>query len=473
MNPRKAAATVALGTALFFLAFTSPIIYSVDGISMLAVAESIVTHGSFAFPNSLGMLGRGGLYYSKWYPLLSFLALPLVALGTIFAHLMHLPPHYTAALFALVLPPILVGATTGMVMMLASRIGASQRAGILAAIAFAFATIALVYAREFFAEPLLALITVSAIYSEIGSERFSVGPLAALAVLTKPTRAILGPILATHAALKDRSLRPIFAPLFGTVTGITIYFFYNYIRFGNALTFGQPFAFGLSNIPGGVAGLLGSPGRGLVWYCPAVLALAGLSVSFFKRLDFLLIVSIALGYLAMYAPWRDWAGGWCWGPRFLLPALPGLMALCGLLGAKSRTAMIVLTIVGFLINAPTLVSYYERVYQEELVAHELPETTLWSLTEAPLLKIWGSTSRELSDARHTDVRLLVQHAGESTDNSEASWRTLRVVAVWWWMLPLARIPRAFGAAASVFMAISGLVMIWLAWIGAPPDSTTP
>ena len=189
----------------------------------------------------------------------------------------------------------------------------------------------------------------------------------------------------------------------------------------------------------------------------------------FKRLDVLLVVTIALAYLGIYAVWHDWAGGWCWGPRYLLPALPGLMALCGLLGGTSRKALIALTILGFLINAPTLVSYYERVYQEELVADQLPETTLWSLNQAPFLRIWGSMSREIADARRTDVRLSVQHVSEP-GNSEASWRTLRIVAVWWWMLPLARIPRAFGAAVAALLAITGLFLIWWMWRESEADS---
>jgi hypothetical protein len=467
--PVKSAAAVGFGTALFFLAFLSPIIATLDGVSMLYVAESIVKHGSLAVPKSprLGVVGLGGLYYSKWYPLLSFLALPLVALGTLFAHLMHLPPHYIAGAFALMLPPVLIGATTGVVVMLASRLGASQRGSILAAISFAFGTIALVYAREFFAEPLLALITVTAIYLELGSrrERLMAGLPVALAILAKPTGVILGPILATHAALKDRSVRSIFAPLIGTTAGLATYLFYNYIRFGRVSTFGQPVAFTLSKLPEGVAGLLASPGRGLVWYSPVVLALAGLNARFFKRLDVLMIVSIAFAYLGMYAIWRDWSGGWCWGPRYLLPALPGLMAMCGLLGGTSRKVLIALTMLGFLISAPTLVSYYERVYQEELVDRGLLEATYWSLSDAPFLRIWGSMSRELGDAQRTDVRSLVQHAGEA-DDSDIQWPTLRVVAVWWWMLPLARIPRAFGAAVSALVAIAGLCLIWWTWVGA-------
>lgn len=35
----------------------------------------------------------------------------------------------------------------------------------------------------------------------------------------------------------------------------------------------------------------------------------------------------ALGSLLLYARWFEWWGGWCWGPRFLLEAMPAAVAL--------------------------------------------------------------------------------------------------------------------------------------------------
>jgi hypothetical protein len=456
---RDLAGAVGLGTTLFFLAFLSPVIYSGDGLSMLAVAESLVTQHSFAVPKSLGIPGVGGLYYSKWYPLLSVLAVPFVGVGTIVARLTHMPVHYTVGAFALILQPILVGGTTALVVMLSSRLGSSRRGSVLAAIGFAFGTVALVYAREFFADPLLALITVAAIYLELGSnrERFGVGPLAALAVLAKPTGAILGPILGLHAALKERSLKPMLLPLLGTATGILVYFAYNHLRFGGALRFNRPLIFSLSKLPGGLAGQLLSPWRGLIWYCPAVLALAGLSGRIFRRLDVLLIVSTTLAYLFLYSM-REWTGGWSWGPRYLVPALPGLMALCGLLESRSRMALILLTTLGFLVNAPTLVSYYERIYQEDFLAQRDPATMHWSFGEAPFVRIWGSMTKEITDAQHTDVGSLVRQAGQP-ENTPDSWRTLRIVPVWWWMLPAVGVPRLFGAAIAALIASMGVLLI--------------
>ena len=456
---RVLAGAVGLGMTLFFLAFLLPVIYSVDGLSMLAVAESLVTQHSFAVPKTLGVPGVGGLYYSNWYPLLSVLAVPFVGLGMIVAHLTHLPVHFVVGAFAMILQPILIGGTTGLIVMLSSRLGSSRRGSVLAAIGYAFGTVALVYAREFYADPLLGLITVAVIYLELGSsrERFELVPLAALAVLAKPPGVILGPLVGLHATLKDRSLKPMLLPLLGTATGILVYFAYNHPRFGGALRFNRPLTFSLSKLPDGVAGQLLSPWRGLIWYCPAVLALAGLSGRIFRRLDVLLILSTALAYLFLYSM-REWTGGLSWGPRYLVPALPGLMALSGLLETRSRMALILLTLLGFLVNVPTLVSYYERIDQEDNLSQRVPDTTHWSFAEAPFVRIWGSMAREITDAQHTDVRSLVRQAGQP-ENSPDSWRTLRIVAVWWWMLPAVGIPWAFGAAIAALIASTGVLLV--------------
>jgi len=62
----------------------------------------------------------------------------------------------------------------------------------------------------------------------------------------------------------------------GSAIGLLLYCGYNFHRFGNPLNFGQAWSFGLTLIPKGLAGLLISPGFGLVWYLPCVvLALAG------------------------------------------------------------------------------------------------------------------------------------------------------------------------------------------------------
>jgi hypothetical protein len=141
----------AAGIFLVYLAFFPAVIYSVDGNSMIAVSESLVTGHGFAVPIAgLGVIGCQGVFYSRWYPLLSILASLLVGVAIFTSHHLGLPQHYVAALFAVTLSPILAAASAMMVGMLAQRLGATTRGATLAALGFAFGTIAPVYSRLFF-----------------------------------------------------------------------------------------------------------------------------------------------------------------------------------------------------------------------------------------------------------------------------------------------------------------------------------
>jgi hypothetical protein len=101
---------------------------------------------------------------------------------------------------------------------------------------------------------------------------------------------------------------------------------YNLIRFHAPLETGYGEEAGAWSTPFfvGLRGLLLSPGRGALWYCPALIA----GFAFLPRLwrrsrEAALIAGLSLPVLALlYARWWLWEGGWCWGPRFLLPGLP-------------------------------------------------------------------------------------------------------------------------------------------------------
>ncbi|HVB82197.1 MAG TPA: hypothetical protein VNE82_19875 [Candidatus Binataceae bacterium] len=470
----------AIGVCLVYAAFFPVVIYSVDGNSMVAVAESLVTGHGFTVPISgLGVIGRHGLYYSSWYPLLSVLASPPVAIGVFLSHRLGLPQHYVAAMFALTLSPILTAATVLMVALIARRLGATTRGSMLAALGFGFGTIALVYSRDFFADPLLALLTAAGIYFSLGDDRretAAAGAAALLAVLAKPTGIVLGPCLGAYLLCKRRPAARWIAPLCGTAAGLSIYFVYNWIRFANPLNFGQPQAFALDAIAAALAGLLISPGRGLLWYCPAVIALVAVPGAIFKRWEGALIVAVAGAYLAEHSIWLFWAGGWSWGPRLLLPALPGLMALTGLVERRGRRLLIALTIAGFIVNSPTLISFYQRYYQEAAAEHIGPAARMWNPRYAPLFRIWGAAWRETADAyRSADqVGAFVHQAGNAPlAASVESSRTLRIVNLWWWMLPVLGIPRAAGAAVSFALLLMGLWLIAHALARAPDNDGAP
>src|SRR5579864_6216003 len=456
--------SLTLGFALIYLAFLPPGIYSLDGNGMLAVAESLVAHHTWAVPQELGLPGGGGQFFGKWYPLQSVLAVPLVALATEAARIMRLPAHYLSAMLSLVLPATFTAVTAGLVALISLRLGSSLAGARLAGLAYAFGTIALAYARTFYAEPLLALLTAAAISAALAARPQQIAYAALcsmLAVLAKPPGILVGLVIAVYLLTKGRSLKLSLIPALGSLAGLSLYCMYNEMRFGHLLMFGQPWSFRLQAIPEGFTGLLLSPGRGLIWYCPTMLlcVAAFLKAKKSNFLDALLPVTVSAGFLLLHSAWAFWSGGWSWGPRFLLPGIPGLAALLGVLEQKWRRALVVLSVTGFLINAPTLFSFYERYYAEENEQGVSEQDTLWSFSRAPFLHAWPAARRQVEDARNSSVRDLIAERGTSPASTISSSRALRIVAVWWWVLPAAHIPRLFGAAVSLLLIVFGCVLI--------------
>src|SRR5258708_33609541 len=96
---QRLAWSLSLGSGLIYLGFLPPGVYSVDGNSMLAVAESIVARRDLTVPIGLGIPGRDGQIYWTWYPLQSLLSLPVVMAASVGSHFLGVPlPFFAAAL---------------------------------------------------------------------------------------------------------------------------------------------------------------------------------------------------------------------------------------------------------------------------------------------------------------------------------------------------------------------------------------
>ncbi len=456
---------VGIGFALIYLAFLPPGIYSLDGNSMLAVAESLVTHQGVSVPPGLGSPGPDGRLYSDWYPLLSFLAVPTTFAALIISKIAHVPFHYLAAIFALSLSSLFTAVTAGIVVLLSLQLGSSARGAWIAAISFGFGTIALTYERTFYTEPLLALLFSSGlflIFARSPGRIAGASCMAALAVLAKPTGVVLGPLLSCYLLAKRQPLRVCVLPSIGTFVGFAGYAAYNFSRFGNPLKFGGPARpFHITIMPVGVAGLIASPAWGLLWFCPAmILAVCGFRLALRSfRMEAFAILAVFVGLILLYGSYEYWSAGWSWGPRFLMPALPGLAALTGLLEGKWRKALIVLTVAGFLVNAPTLFSFYERYFAELKEAGvQVDPAFNWSVRESPVLHAWPAAVREAEEASHTPVKEIFGQRGAPSQTIENS-RALRIVAVWWWVLPVVGISRWLGIVISLILVLLGCLVL--------------
>ena len=477
-GPFSQAILITLGLALVFIALTPPGIYSVDGNAMLAVAESLVTHRGFTVPPDLGAPGVGGRIYSHWYPLLSALAVPFVYAALLASRVTHLPFHYLAAVFSLPLVGVLTAATSGIVALLTQRLGGDRQGAWLAAVSYCSGTVALAYGRTFYAESLLAFLTISAIYFTFGLSRSQVlmgAGFAGLALLAKPAGILVGPVLVVYLLMKRVPPFRSILPVAGTAIGFLLYAGFNIIRFGHPLDFGIKSTFDLSNMLPGAAGLLASPGYGLLWFCPpVVLAIFG----FRKAMRGHSVEALAIGatfaaFLGLHSLLPYWYAAWSWGPRYLVPTVPGLCALTGLLEGHLRKGLIVLTLLGFTVNVPTVLCFYERYYAELLEQGIPTDASLaWSVRYAPSLHEWPAAVRQVRDAQNSDVREIFARRGAPSATIGGS-RALRVVALWWWVLPVAGIPRWIGATISLFLIVLGLVFLIRARDAWEPGKVRP
>jgi hypothetical protein len=111
-------------------------------------------------------------------------------------------------------------------------------------------------------------------------------------------------------------------------------------RFGGPLNFGSIVSY-TTPLPVGLAGALVSPGRGMLWAFPAIL----LTPFGFRRLwrsqhrlAALVLSGLSLALLLNVSLWTWWWGGWNWGLRLFLPALPLLAVLAAAGVAELRGA---------------------------------------------------------------------------------------------------------------------------------------
>jgi len=454
-----------LGTWLIYLAFLPPGIYSIDGYSMLAVADSIVARHNVAVPAGLGIPGKGGLIYSSWYPLQSFLAVPVVAVALKASSVLHVPVHYAESLSVTVLPALYTALTVPLVYLLALSLGSDDMGAWVAAFTYGFSTFALAYTRDFYADPLLAVLMAAALLLVFEQGAWwMIMSATALAVLAKPTGIILGPVLSAYLLWKTRRFWLSLLPGIGSAIGLAIYFLYNSYRFGNFRTFGPPWAFSYKFVPQGMAETLISPGEGLIWFCPcAILSLVALWQIKTRRFEAWTIVALAATSVLLHSFYPTLGlGGWSWGPRHLLPILPGLVALTGVLSNAWRKVLVLSAILGFVLTAPNLVSFYTRYYAEANEQGVTNEDLMWRPSRSPLLHQWPAAYRQIQDARHSDVSQLIAQRTDVPASKISDSRALRIVAVWWWVLPVVHIPRLWGVLVSAVLVLSGIWLLSLA-----------
>lgn len=227
-------------------------------------------------------------------------------------------------------------------------LGGSVGASLWAMAFYGVGSSALVYARGDFAQPLTGLCWTAALLFGLhvrrGAATWSEWACAAAVgytILTRPLEgvmivpAVVALVVPTPMSTWNlRTLRPALAALACSALAVAITLAFNWMRTGDPLVSGYRLDNGWS-IPSleVVAHVLAGPARGVLWEMPAlVLAPLGAAVLVHRglRREAGVLVLLCAALWLNTASWKMWWGGWCWGLRLFLPALPLLAVLAGL-----------------------------------------------------------------------------------------------------------------------------------------------
>ncbi|HVQ41133.1 MAG TPA: hypothetical protein VMS54_02965, partial [Vicinamibacterales bacterium] len=328
-----------------------------DGQTMYEVTRSLVERGAFAVSPEFNTLpGPDGRDYSRYGLGLSLVAAIPYAAARPFAFA---SSHANEVLEAAVscTMAFVVAALVVALYLLARRIDARAGAALLVAAGGVAGTYMLPYSKEFFSEPLAALCLVMAMERILGRHAGAAGFALGAAVLVRPQSLLFAPVLLTVAWWQQglgSSIRAAAAAAPGILAAVA----YNVVRFGRPLSFGYEDVGFTTPLLNGLGGLLFEPTKSVLLFAPICLLLPFALWSLWQcnRPALVLIAGnfgITLGVVAM---WFAWHGGWCWGPRLLLPGLAPTIASVGpwLVRPNRWRATALLFTLGFLVSLPAM-----------------------------------------------------------------------------------------------------------------------
>lgn len=329
--------------------------HSVDEVSMFAVTESLVKFGNFntdqiawtqwttSQAEAQGFFGADGHVYSKKGLALSLAQAPLYGLS------LHLPGLGMLQTVS-ILNALITAATGVLIFLFISRLGFTSITALITTLIFGLATIATVYAKYLFSEPLAAFLLLLVAYrlfayrQESGLRHLVIAGLAAgLAVVARANNLFLLPVFGLYllwvvfshqkAVTKSQPVAIIFHPALITFVAAVIVpglilLAYNATRSGNPFQTGYDLSLFSSSIWLGLYKLLFSPLRGLLIYSPILL----LSFIGWWRLrkthpaESWLLAGLVTVTVGLFSAWSS-GEGLSWGSRFLVPIVP-FFALC-------------------------------------------------------------------------------------------------------------------------------------------------
>jgi hypothetical protein len=403
-----------------FLVFQQGAVTGYDGGTMYQLTKSMVDRGTFAIPGRWNTLpGRGGLEYSRYGLGLSLVVAIPYALAQPAATLSGRPEDVSSAAVASVMPLIAASLVLALYA-LARRMGADVGGALMVAVGAVIGTFMLPYSKEFFSEPLATVCLVVAIERLLAARPGTAGLAIGAAILTRAQTLLFAPVVVLVAWRRQGTTAAVRA-IAGLAPSLVVTLAYNMVRFGSPLSFGYQDSGFTTPFVEGARGLLLEPTKSVLLFAPIVVLLPfALRRLWRKDRSAFVLITANLGItFIMMATWFAWHGGWCWGPRLLLPGLIPAIAAIGpwLTNGDRRRAAALLLAAGFVVSFPAL------IVSTQAQQFEVPSPPPWTrfLDTQPLAS--PSVMRQLQLIAPS-ARYSIEHLHEDQGDGKNNLRSL-------------------------------------------------
>lgn len=377
---------------VYFL-FSSGRVRTIDEVSATFQAESLAKRGTTAIPQAVeanefyGTFDRFGRAQSPYPPGQAFALFPWYVVGQfVVRHLPGVPPALRDAFSDFFLTgesAFFSALAAALSLYIFLQFGVAPKISLLAAGILALATPLAAYSGWLYSEPLAAALLVAAaavLFSMPQAANISMlrglsaGALLGATIWVRPTHVIALPVFLVALFVRERrrGWRPAIALSALVGAAVALLLWRNAFLHGSLMEFGYPAAAEggkalntfQTPLAIGLVGFLASPGKSIFLFSPPILlAMLGLPRLWRRDAGLAMVAAVApLVYLLFFATYTQWEGGYCYGPRYLVPAL----ALLGLgigpaLEAASRNVRVLAVFAGgFFVQAVgTAVSFLE------------------------------------------------------------------------------------------------------------------
>jgi hypothetical protein len=481
---RRIAVAIGLLALAVYLATSALRFHSIDEIAVFTVARSFVARCAldsdvlFWIAPAMGIDNGGSIIApgvdGHSYTIKDLIPSPLIVPLVWAAQNAGVSPMQAS----LLLPPLITALTASLIYYIARTWRYGIAAATLAALTFAFASMAFPYAETLFGQPFSALGLLIALHGTVrareghGWQAALLGGLGlGLAGLSTVPMWALIPLHALYLvpfdALKQRDRKAIVdaLPRLAALIGgaglcLILQGLYNAVRFGSPLATGHQemgsASLGLRYLFTGMVGQLISAPRGIIWYAPFVLLIPfGVWIARHEPVRRFVMAGVQVAAVFLiYSSFSLWWSGVAFGPRYLAAVMPMLVLLClPLFERLSRPSppwwrVGTGLMLAWSVITQLMATLFDPIYREGeispvlfgLAEHPgelLRAPVLWDWHLLPIPRMFEAAQASSSDVLwmqngRIDWVALVVFIGLVLAAGLWLWRGMRQHLTWWW-----------------------------------------